>query len=69
MNKTEYQIERKVAEVQGNSRLNNGLNWAIISFGIIILTIIITAVIFMTPIPRQIEKTVNSNVNANVTPR
>ncbi len=69
MRKTEYQIESKVAEVQGNNRLNNGLNWAIISFGIIILTIIITAVIFLTPIPRQIEKTVNSNVNANQTPK
>jgi hypothetical protein len=47
MNTPELQHEREVAEVQGDVRLSRGMNWAIVCFAIIILTIIIAGISFM----------------------
>jgi hypothetical protein len=43
MNKEVFEREMKIAEIQGDIREKNGMNWVMISFAIIILTIIITA--------------------------
>ncbi|HRH40099.1 MAG TPA: hypothetical protein PKY82_00540 [Pyrinomonadaceae bacterium] len=68
MKQTELKVEEKVAEIQGNERLNSGLNWAIISFALIILTIIVTGIIFLTPLPKKIEDKVNGNTNVSASP-
>ena len=36
-----FEREMKIAEIQGNIRQTRGINWVIISFALIILTIII----------------------------
>ena len=63
MNQRELRHERQVAEVQGDVRLERGLNWVMISFAIIILTIIIGGIAF-TLLPDNFFNWMNSPSNS-----
>ena len=46
MDRIEFTEERKVAEVQGDVRQERGINWAVISFVLIIVVMIIAGILF-----------------------
>ena len=59
-----FEREMKLADVQGDIRATRGINWAIISFGLIILTIIIgliAATLFSNSAPQMLNE--NSNTS------
>jgi flagellar basal body-associated protein FliL len=62
MNKPELQHEREIAEVQGDVRQSRGMNWVIVVFAIIILTIVIVGIsVMLFPKEAMLD---NQNANA-----
>ena len=62
MKEETFEREMKLADVQGDIRANRGINWAIISFGLIILTIII-GLIAATFFSNNAPQILNENSN------
>ena len=59
-----FQKEMRLAETQGNIRANRGINWAIISFALIILTIIIGLIgasLFSKSAPQILNESSNTS--------
>jgi hypothetical protein len=67
MNKEVFDREMKIAEIQGEIREKNGMNWVMISFAVIILTIIITA-FAVKLMPTNIFQNLEDNSNASGSP-
>ncbi len=67
MNQNAFEKEMKVAEVKGEISQENGLNWVIMSFAAIILTIIIgllgASILSSSVAPKMID-----NTNTTATP-
>ena len=62
INHSSLETEMKIAEIQGEVRETNGLTWAYISFGLIIVTfiaIIMSALI----LPNNLLQKLNQNSN------
>jgi hypothetical protein len=59
-----YEREMDLADVQGDIRANRGINWAVISFALIILTIIIGllgATFFSGGAPKIMQESTNTS--------
>jgi hypothetical protein len=68
MNKEVFNREMKIADIQGEIREKNGMNWVMVSFALIILTIIITAFVVKL-MPTGVFQNVDTNSNTAGSPR
>lgn len=64
MKQETFEREMKVAEIQGNIRETRGLNWVIISFACIILTILL-AIFAVKLVPNSFIQKMSDSSNSS----
>ncbi len=64
MSRKTFDNEMKTADIQSEARKANGLNWAYISLGLIILTFIVV-IIAMTLLPQKSLQKLNESSNTS----